>query len=74
MMTPDAYRQLIAVTSRDRLDLSFKTANRPGAPVGNVEKDFWVSWTLNTLHRERPARWHQESGAIELSPHSHGVR
>ncbi|RWC94621.1 MAG: nucleotidyl transferase AbiEii/AbiGii toxin family protein [Mesorhizobium sp.] len=26
-----------------------------GAPVGNVEKDFWVCWTLNSLYHERPA-------------------
>ncbi|TKB30335.1 MAG: nucleotidyl transferase AbiEii/AbiGii toxin family protein, partial [Mesorhizobium sp.] len=25
------------------------------APVGNVEKDFWVCWTLNSLYQERPA-------------------
>ena len=41
-MTADAYRQLIAATSRDRLDLFLTTASRLGAPVGNVEKDFWV--------------------------------
>ena len=54
-MTADAYRQLIATTSRERLDLFLTTANRLGAPVGNVEKDFWVCWTLNALYRERPA-------------------
>ena len=54
-MTADAYRQLIAAASRDRLDLFLTTANRLGAPVGNVEKDFWVCWTLNALYRERPA-------------------
>lgn len=26
-----------------------------GAPVGNVEKDFWVCWTLNALYHGRPA-------------------
>ena len=54
-MTAAAYRQVIAATSRDRLDLFLTTANRLGAPVGNVEKDFWVCWTLNALYRERPA-------------------
>ena len=53
-MTTDAYRQLIAAAPRDRLDLFLTTANRLGAPVGNVEKDFWVCWTLNALYRERP--------------------
>ncbi len=53
-MTADAYRQLIAATSRDRLDLFLTTASRLGTPVGNVEKDFWVCWTLNALNQERP--------------------
>lgn len=54
-MTADAYRQLIAAASRDRLDLFLTTANRLGAPLGNVEKDFWVCWTLNALYGKRPA-------------------
>ena len=55
-MTTAAYGQIIAATPRDRLDLFLATANRLGAPVGNVEKDFWVCWTLNALYGERPAR------------------
>ncbi|RWI18642.1 MAG: nucleotidyl transferase AbiEii/AbiGii toxin family protein [Mesorhizobium sp.] len=54
-MSTDAYRQVIAASQRDRLDLFLATANRIGAPVGNVEKDFWVCWTLNSLYHERPA-------------------
>ncbi len=54
-MTTAAYRQLMAATPRDRLDLFLATANRLGAPVSNVEKDFWVCWTLNALYRERSA-------------------
>ncbi len=50
-----AYRRFVAAPPRDRLDLFLETANRLGAPVGNVEKDFWVCWTLNALYRERPA-------------------
>ncbi|MHB1101838.1 MAG: nucleotidyl transferase AbiEii/AbiGii toxin family protein [Devosia sp.] len=53
-MTTAAYRQIIAASPRDRLDLFLATANRIGAPVGNVEKDFWVCWTLNALYHERP--------------------
>ncbi len=52
-MSTDAYRQIIAAPPRDRLDLFLATANRIGAPVGNVEKDFWVCWTLNALYHER---------------------
>jgi hypothetical protein len=54
-MSTDAYRQIIAAPPRDRLDLFLATANRIGAPVGHVEKDFWVCWTLNSLYQERPA-------------------
>ncbi|QKC85616.1 nucleotidyl transferase AbiEii/AbiGii toxin family protein [Mesorhizobium sp. NZP2077] len=54
-MSTDAYGQIIAAPPRDRLDLFLATANRIGAPVGNVEKDFWVCWTLNALYHERPA-------------------
>ena len=54
-MTAAAYRQVIAAPPRDRLGLFLETANRLGTPVGNVEKDFWVCWTLNALYRERPA-------------------
>lgn len=54
-MTAAAYRQVIAAPPRDRLGLFLETAYRLGAPVGNIEKDFWVCWTLNALYRERPA-------------------
>ena len=54
-MTAAAYKQFIAAAPRDRLDLFLATANRLGAPVGNIEKDFWVCWTLNALYHERPA-------------------
>lgn len=54
-MTAAAYKQIIAATQRERLDLFLATANRLGTPVGNIEKDFWVCWTLNALYRERPA-------------------
>lgn len=49
-----AYKEVINASPRDRLDLFLATANRLGAPVGNVEKDFWVCWTLNALYHERP--------------------
>ena len=53
-MTTAAYRQVIAAPPRDRLDLFLTTANRFGTPIGNVEKDFWVCWTLDALYHERP--------------------
>ena len=53
-MTTAAYQQVITASSRDRLDLFLATANRLGTPIGNVEKDFWVCWTLNALYHELP--------------------
>lgn len=44
-MTAAAYTAVIQAPARDRLELFLATANRLGAPIGNVEKDFWVCWT-----------------------------
>lgn len=54
-MTSVAYRQIITAPMSDRIDLFVATANRFGTPVGNMEKDFWVCWTLSVLYHERPA-------------------
>lgn len=40
-MSTAAYKQVVETPARDRLDLFLATANRLGAPVGNIEKDFW---------------------------------
>jgi hypothetical protein len=50
-----AYQDVISAAANERLDLFLTTANRLGTPIGNVEKDFWVCWTLNALYHERPA-------------------
>ena len=54
-MTADAYATIIRAPARDRLDLFLSTANRLGTPIGNVEKDFWVCWTLDALYHRLPA-------------------
>ncbi len=48
MMNPD-YNQLMTASEEDRLDLFLSTATRLGTAVQNVEKDFWVCWTLDAL-------------------------
>jgi hypothetical protein len=53
-VTTNAYRQIIAAHPHDRLDLFLATANRLGTPVGNIEKDFWVCWTLDALDHRLP--------------------
>jgi hypothetical protein len=47
-----AYQSVIAASDEDRRGLFLATANRVGTPVQNIEKDFWVCWTLDALfHR-----------------------
>ena len=54
-MTTPGFQQIISTKEADRRDLYLATANRLGTPLGNVEKDFWVCWTLDQLYRDRPA-------------------
>lgn len=53
-MSADAYRSIIGAAPSDRLDLFLSTANRLGTPIGNIEKDFWVCWTLDALYHRLP--------------------
>lgn len=49
-----AYRDVIAASQEERADLFATTAARLGTPVQNVEKDFWVCWTLDALFNGLP--------------------
>lgn len=53
-MTTEAFLDVIRAEPNDRADLFLTTARRLGAPLINVEKDFWVCWTLNTLYHRLP--------------------
>jgi predicted nucleotidyltransferase component of viral defense system len=44
-----AYDEVISANDADRGALFAETAARLGTPVQNVEKDFWVCWTLDAL-------------------------
>jgi hypothetical protein len=47
-----AYQKIIASSEDDQRGLFVTTANRVGTTVQNIEKDFWVCWTLDALfHR-----------------------
>lgn len=50
----DAYQQIISAPVADRADLFLATARRLGTPIGHVEKDFWVCWTLDLLYHQLP--------------------
>lgn len=53
-----AYQTVIGATDNERRGLFLGTAARLGTAVQNVEKDFWVCWTLdvlfNGLQKENP--------------------
>lgn len=44
-----AFDTIIASNDADRAGLFTETATRLGTPAQNVEKDFWVCWTLDAL-------------------------
>lgn len=44
-----SFHDVIAANDAERRDLFLGTAARLGTAVQNVEKDFWVCWTLDTL-------------------------
>ena len=44
-----AFNTVITATDAERRDLFLGTAARLGTAVQNVEKDFWVCWTLDAL-------------------------
>ena len=51
----DAYLQIIGASEAERRDLFLTAANRIGTAVQNIEKDFWVCWTLDALFNGLPA-------------------
>jgi hypothetical protein len=50
----DGFKKFIAAPERDRLDIFLAASRRLGAAVQNVEKDFWVCWTLDVLYHGIP--------------------
>lgn len=54
-MSTAGFQKIIAASVADRADLFLTTANRLGVPLINIEKDFWVCWTLNALYHRLPA-------------------
>src|ERR1043165_9449698 len=48
------FSEFLKATRQDRRDVFLATAARLGTPAQNVEKDFWVSWTLDVLFNGLP--------------------
>ena len=45
----EGFEAVLAATDRERRDLFLSTGNRLGTAEQNIEKDFWVCWTLDAL-------------------------
>ena len=44
-----AFQTFLSAAAEDRRDAFLGTSRRRGTPAHNVEKDFWVCWTLDVL-------------------------
>ena len=53
MTNPD-FSKFLNASPQDRRDVFLGAATRLGTPEGNVEKDFWVTWTLDVLFNGMP--------------------
>jgi Uncharacterized conserved protein len=49
------FDDFLAASPDDRRDAFLAAGRRLGTPEQNVEKDFWVCWTLNALFNQLPA-------------------
>ena len=48
------FLEFLSASPEDRRDVFLGTAGRLGTPEENVEKDFWVTWTLDALFNGLP--------------------
>jgi hypothetical protein len=48
------FSEFLKARPEDRRDIFLATAARLGTPEQNVEKDFWVTWTLDVLFNGLP--------------------
>lgn len=48
----EAFHAVLAASERERQGLFVGTSNPLGTAEQNIEKDFWVCWTLNALFNE----------------------
>lgn len=44
------FQKFLSASERDRLDAFLAASRRLGANAQNIEKDFWVCWTLDVLY------------------------
>jgi hypothetical protein len=51
----EGFQNVLAASESDRRDLFVAASNRLGTAEQNIEKDFWVCWTLDALFNELAA-------------------
>jgi hypothetical protein len=51
----EGFQTVLAASERERRDLFLAAANRLGTAEQNIEKDFWVCWTLDALFNDLAA-------------------
>ena len=51
----EGFQTVLAASERDRRDLFVGASTRLGTAEQNIEKDFWVCWTLDALFNELAA-------------------
>jgi hypothetical protein len=51
----ESYHKIIAASDHDRRGLFLTCAQRLGTTIQNIEKDFWVCWTLDALFHRLPS-------------------
>src|ERR1700684_1883919 len=51
----EGFQTVLAASDEERRDLFVGAANRLGTAEQNIEKDFWVCWTLDALFNGLPA-------------------
>jgi hypothetical protein len=54
-MTTEGFQTVLAASDEERRDLFVGASTRLGTAEQNIEKDFWVCWTLDALFNELEA-------------------
>jgi hypothetical protein len=53
----EGFQTVLSASEKDRHDLFVGASNRLGTAEQNIEKDFWVCWTLDALFNGLEGRW-----------------
>lgn len=62
------FSDFLSATPRDRRDVFLGAATRLGTPEQNIEKDFWVAWTLDQMMEDLRRDYRRMAGMIIGDP------